>query len=130
MKKISELSFDESVKYSKEHTWARVEGALVKVGISDHAQDQLGEIIFIELPQEGASFDQDQIFGFVESVKTASELYMPVSGTIVEVNAKLAGAPEAVNDHPFDSGWMITPTPTVSQMDGLMSTQDYLKMLR
>ncbi len=130
MKEISELSFNESVKYSKEHTWVRVEGDLVKLGISDYAQDQLGEIIFIELPHEGENFDQDQMFGFVESVKTASELYMPVSGTIIEVNAELANAPEMVNTHPFDSGWMIKITPAdAGQIDGLMNVQAYLKEL-
>jgi glycine cleavage system H protein len=106
-KTLNELEFNGEVQYSEEHTWARVEGGLYVIGISDYAQDQLGEIIFIQLPEKGDLIQQGGVFGFVESVKTASDLYMPVPGEIVETNGRLEDSPELVNEDPYHKGWMV-----------------------
>ena len=123
---LDKLQFEKSVKYSVEHTWAKIENDLVVVGISDYAQDQLGEIIFVDLPQKGDSFPKDGIFGVVESAKTASDLYMPISGEIVAINAVLLDAPETINSSPFEAGWMIKVKPeNESEFDGLLSSEAY-----
>ena len=120
------MNFDDSVKYQKSHEWARKDGDLVVVGISDYAQDSLGDVVFVELPEAGATLKQGESFGVVESVKSASDLFMPVGGEIAEVNDSLSDTPETVNESPFGNGWMIKIKPTdVSQYDSLMSAADY-----
>ena len=120
------MNFDDSVKYQKSHEWARKDGDLVVVGISDYAQDSLGDVVFVELPEVGATLKQGESFGVVESVKSASDLFMPVGGEIAEVNDSLSDTPETVNESPFGDGWMIKIKPTdVSQYDSLMSAADY-----
>jgi glycine cleavage system H protein len=120
------MTFDDSVKYQKSHEWARKDGDMVVVGISDYAQDSLGDVVFVELPEAGASFKQGESFGVVESVKSASDLFMPVGGEIAEVNEALADTPETVNQSPFGEGWMIKIKPNdPSQLDSLMSAADY-----
>lgn len=131
MSDLKELVFPDTVKYSKEHTWARLEGDTATVGISDYAQDQLGEIVYIELPELGARFGTDEVFGFVESIKTASELYMPVAGEIVEVNPELEDAPEIVNSDPFEEGWMLKiKVKDAGEVDNLLDAQGYRDNLR
>lgn len=131
MKNINELHFEPSVRYSVEHTWAKAEGEIVISGISDYAQDQLGEIIFVELPNPGDRFARDEQFGVVESAKSVSELYMPVSGEIVEVNTELETAPEIVNDDPFGAGWMIKLRPDdSSELESLLNDQDYKNSIK
>ncbi|MBW2096765.1 MAG: glycine cleavage system protein GcvH [Deltaproteobacteria bacterium] len=131
MKEISELSFAEDVKYTENHEWARKEGDQVKVGISDYAQDQLGDIVFVELPEVGSSFDKGEEFGTVESVKAVSELYMPVGGEITAVNGDLEGQPELVNKDPYGGGWMIEIRPNdQAEMDSLIDRAAYLEMLK
>jgi len=93
--------------YTKEHEWLRITGDGGTVGITDHAQEELGDIVYIELPKLGAKFDSGETFGSVESVKAVSELYIPVSGEVIEVNEELAAAPERINDDPYGDGWMI-----------------------
>ncbi len=120
------MNFDDSVKYQKSHEWARKDGDLVVVGISDYAQDSLGDVVFVELPEVGATLKQGESFGVVESVKSASDLFMPVGGEIAEVNDSLSDTPETVNESPFGDGWMIKIKATdVSQYDSLMSAADY-----
>lgn len=131
MSDLKELVFPDTVKYSKEHTWARLEGDIATVGISDYAQDQLGEIVYIELPELDAGFGTDEVFGFVESIKTASELYMPVAGEIVEVNPELEDAPEIVNSDPFEEGWMLKiKVKDAGEVDNLLDAQGYRDNLR
>jgi glycine cleavage system H protein len=131
MKEISKLVFADDVRYSKDHEWARLEGDTVVIGISDFAQDQLGDIVFVELPQVGDSFDKEQEFGTVESVKAVSELYAPVGGEIIGINADLEESPEKVNQDPYKSGWMIKLKPSdASQMDSLMDKNAYVDMLK
>ena len=127
MSDLDNLNFPATVKYSKEHTWARVEGEAVIVGISDYAQDQLGEIVFVELPEIGTTFAADEEFGVVESVKTASDLYSPVSGEVVEVNESLEDGPEVINSDPFGEGWMLKIKPSDgAEIDALLDAQGYL----
>jgi len=131
MKDVSELNFPDNIRYAKSHEWARAEGDTIKVGISDYAQDQLGDIVFVELPEAGESFDKGAEFGTVESVKAVSELYMPVGGEIVAVNSALEDAPEQVNNNPFSEGWMIEVKPQdTSELDALMDKEAYLTSLK
>lgn len=131
MKEIGDLNFSEDVKYTKDHEWAKLEDGVVTIGLSDYAQDQLGEIVFVELPEVGDSFAKGDEFGSVESVKAVSEIYIPVSGEIVEVNQALEDAPELVNEDCYEGGWIIRVTPDdLSQLDGLMDKAAYLDMLK
>ncbi len=124
------MKLEADLKYSKEHEWIRVEGNRVVIGITDFAQDSLGDIVFVELPSVGESLEVEDTFGVVESVKTASDLYAPVSGKVVEVNEALADSPELVNREPYGQGWMIVvEISDVSQLDNLMDAEQYQKMV-
>ncbi len=131
MKEIQELNLPDDVRYSEEHEWAKADGENIRIGISDYAQDQLGDIVFVELPQEGDTFSKGDEFGTVESVKAVSELYIPVGGEIVSLNTALEDSPELVNTNPHDKGWMIEIKPSdPAQMDSLMSKEDYINFLK
>ena len=131
MKEVSELQLPDDVRYTEDHEWARTEGEKTKAGISDYAQDQLGDIVYVELPQVGDSFDKGQEFGTVESVKAVAELYMPVGGTILAVNSALEKSPELVNKDPYGDGWMIEIEPSdPAQFDALMKKGVYLETLK
>jgi len=131
MKELNELTLPEDVKYSQDHEWAKKDGETVAAGITDYAQDQLGEIVFVELPEEGESFSKGDEFGTVESVKAVSEIYMPVSGTIEQVNSGLEDAPELVNNSPYDEGWLIRIKPDdLSELDTLLDKKGYLEILK
>jgi glycine cleavage system H protein len=113
-------------KYTKEHEWVRIDGETAVVGITDFAQDQLGDVVYVDLPKVGDRVEMMQPFGVIESVKTASDLYAPVSGTVVEVNGDLTDAPQSVNDAPYEGGWLIKVKPdNPSEIDGLMSAEQY-----
>lgn len=131
MKESNEYQFSPDVKYFEEHTWAREEGENIVVGISDYAQDQLGEIIYVELPDPGTSLNKNDVFGTVESVKTSSELYMPISGTVITVNESLEDEPETVNTQPYGEGWMITvkPSDPVELIESLLSAEQYSQLV-
>lgn len=101
------MEFPEDLKYSKEHEWARIENDGVVVGITDYAQENLGEIVYVELPEEGSQVSSAEAFGVVESTKAVSDLYAPVSGTVTEVNDTLIDNPELINEDPYEDGWMI-----------------------
>jgi len=131
MKEISELQLPYDVRYTEDHEWVRVEGQKTKAGISDFAQDQLGDIVYVELPQAGDSFDRGQEFGTVESVKAVAELYMPVGGTILAVNSALEKSPELVNKDPYGNGWMIEVQPSdPAEFEALMKKDIYLETLK
>jgi glycine cleavage system H protein len=131
MKEIGELIIPEDVRYAEDHEWARLEGDEVRIGVNDYAQDQLGDIVFVELPQVGDSFEKGDEFGTVESVKAVSELYMPIGGEIVAVNEDLGESPEFVNHEPYDGGWMILVKPhEPDEWDDLMTKDVYLDMLK
>ena len=131
MKELNELNFPDDVRYAASHEWARSEGDKVKVGISDYAQDQLGDIVFVELPEVGDTLDKGEEFGTVESVKAVSELYMPVAGEIVAINSSLEESPEKVNNAPYGDGWMIEiKADTLPELDDLMDKDAYLGTLK
>jgi glycine cleavage system H protein len=130
-KPIEDLNLPDSIRYTNDHEWAMQEGAQLKVGITDYAQDQLGDIVFAELPEPGDRFDKGEEFGTLESVKAVSELYMPVSGEIEAVNEALADAPELLNSEPYGAGWMMTIKPSdPGELDDLMDKAAYLAMLK
>jgi glycine cleavage system H protein len=116
----------DKLRYTKDHEWIRVEGDLGVVGITDHAQAELGDIVFVELPKVGAKLDQSATFGSVESVKAVSDVYTPVSGEVVEVNTALADAPEKVNEEPYGGGWIMKlRLSDPHQIEKLMSSTEY-----
>jgi glycine cleavage system H protein len=125
------MSIPKELKYTKEHEWIRDNGdGTATVGITDFAQGELGDIVFVELEDVGFEFDKDESFGTVEAVKTVSELFAPISGEITEINEKLEDEPELVNDDPYGDGWMIKlKIGDESEMDELMSPEDYEEII-
>jgi glycine cleavage system H protein len=116
----------EELRYTKDHEWIRVEGDVGTVGITDHAQEELGDIVFVELPKIGATFEQSTSFGSVESVKAVSDIYSPVSGQVTGVNSDLAETPEKVNEDPYNQGWLIKlKLSTPDQVGKLMTAAEY-----
>jgi len=131
MKEIAELNFPDDVGYSESHEWVKAGGETAKLGITDYAQDQLGDIVFVELPEVGDSFAKGEEFGTVESVKAVSELYMPVSGEVVAINEALEDAPELVNNTPYTEGWMVeVKLDEKSELDALMDKNAYISTLK
>lgn len=117
-------------KYTPEHEWVKLDGDTAVVGITDFAQDQLGDVVYVELPKVGERVEMMKPFGVIESVKTASDLYAPVTGTVVEVNADLTNKPESVNDAPYEAGWLIKVKPdSAGEMDALMSADQYAELV-
>jgi glycine cleavage system H protein len=121
------LSVPQDLQYTRSHEWVRTEGDTATVGISDHAQDELGDVVFVELPDEGATFDAGESFGTVESVKAVSDVYAPVGGEVVEVNSSLEDAPEKINDDPYGEGWLVKLR-TSGEAD-LLSPEEYEKVV-
>jgi glycine cleavage system H protein len=116
------------LQYSKSHEWIRIEGETATIGITDYAQDALGDVVYIDLPEVGASFDAEAIFGAVESVKAASDLYVPVAGEVLEVNEALIDSPETINSDPYGAGWMIKIR-VAPGVGALMSAEAYEKFV-
>lgn len=122
--------YPEDVKYTKEHEWARLEGSAVRVGITQFAQEALGDIVYVDLPAAGTKVSAGQPFGEVESTKSVSDIYSPVSGTILERNAGLEDSPELVNQEPYGQGWMVLiQLDDPSEVDGLMEAGEYQQVL-
>ncbi len=120
----------EEFYYTKDHEWAQVDENIVTVGVTDYAQDALGEIVYVELPEEGQKVNQNEKFGVVESVKSVSELYSPVSGTVIEINAALNDNPGVMNDDPMNEGWLIRiEMDTEKELAVLMKAPDYRKLI-
>jgi glycine cleavage system H protein len=131
MKEISELNLPADLRYADDHEWARLEEDKVRVGLDDYAQDQLGDIVFVELPQAGDTFKKGEVFATVESVKAVSECYMPVGGKIFSVNNDLEESPELVNNSPYGDGWFVVINPgNPSEMDTLMTSEACLEKLK
>jgi glycine cleavage system H protein len=131
MKEISDLLLPEDIRYAEDHEWARLEGNRVRVGLDDYAQDQLGDIVFVDLPQVGDQFTRKDEFATVESVKAVCECYLPVSGEIVAVNAALEESPELVNTSPYGDGWFVEVNPRdLYELDALMTREAYLERLQ
>jgi len=120
------MNFPDNLKYTKEHEWIKVDGDTAIVGITEHATEELGDIVYLEIDTEGDTLDQGDTFGTVEAVKTVSDLFMPVGGEVAEINEKLEDKPEIVNEDPYGEGWLIKiKMSDASEVDGLMSAEDY-----
>ena len=122
------MSVPQDLQYTKSHEWVRQEGDTATIGITDHAQDELGDVVFVELPSEGDTFDAGDSFGTVESVKAVSDLYAPVGGEVIEVNSALEDAPEQINEDPYGEGWIVRLR-TSGEVD-LLSAEEYEKVLQ
>lgn len=123
------MSLPKDLKYSKEHEWVKIEGEKVRIGITDFAQSELGDIVFVELPEVGEEIVAGESFGSVESVKTVSELYAPISGKVIEINEDLDDNPEYVNDSPFGKAWMIIIEPNdLTEIEALLTPEQYENM--
>ena len=124
------MNFPTNVKYTSEHEWIRLENDEAIIGITDYAQDQLGDIVFVDVTDEGETLEQGEVFGTIEVVKTVSDLFLPIGGEIVEVNPELEEHPELVNKDPYGEGWIIRIKPTdASQMDELLDAEAYKKII-
>ncbi len=131
MKPMDELIIPDDLLFGSNHEWIRRENGHARVGISDYAQDQLGEIVFAELPQVGDTFKKDDAFATIESVKTVSELYMPVSVEIIEVNDAIGDAPDLINQSPYEKGWLIVIRPSApEEFDTLMTAGEYIGKIK
>lgn len=120
------MNIPANLKYTKEHEWVLVDGETATIGITDFAQGQLGDVVFVEIETVGETMDKEEVFGTVEAVKTVSDLFMPVSGEIVEFNETLADDPELVNKKPYDEGWMIkVKMSDISELDALLDADTY-----
>lgn len=120
------MNIPAELKYTKDHEWVKVDGDVATIGITDFAQGELGDIVYVEVETEGDTLDVEEVFGTVEAVKTVSDLFMPVSGEILEFNEELEASPETVNDSAYEDGWMIkVKLSDASELDNLMSADDY-----
>ena len=124
------MSIPKDLRYTQEHEWVKIEGNKVRVGITDFAQHELGDIVFVELPEVGDTVTFNETFGSVESVKTVSELYSPASGTVVEINEALADSPEFVNESPYENAWMIVvELSNEAEVESLLTAEAYEKLI-
>lgn len=124
------MNFPINVKYTKEHEWIRLEGEVAYVGITDYAQEQLGDIVFVDIQTEGETLAADEVFGTIEVVKTISDLFLPVAGEVLEQNEALADQPELVNQDPYGKGWLIKIKPaTDADFDGLLDAEAYKALI-
>lgn len=124
------MNFPANLKYSKDHEWIRIEGNDAFIGITEFAQGELGDIVFVDIGTRGDTLDKDAVFGTIEAVKTVSDLFMPAGGKVMEVNSKIDTNPELVNKDPYGDGWLIKVTLTnPSETGALMSAEDYKKMI-
>jgi glycine cleavage system H protein len=124
------MNIPAELKYTKDHEWVRVEGDTAIVGITDFAQSELGDIVYVEIETEGETLDSEEIFGSIEAVKTVSDLFMPVSGEIIEFNSELESNPEVVNSDPFGAGWMVkVKLSDASELDNLLSAEAYAELI-
>lgn len=124
------MNFPANLKYTKDHEWIRVEGSEAFIGITDFAQSELGEIVYVDVTSEGETLDAESVFGSIEAVKTVSDMYMPVDGEVLEVNSELEDAPELVNEDPYGKGWIIKVNViNPEQVNGLLSADQYKALI-
>jgi glycine cleavage system H protein len=124
------MNIPENLKYTKDHEWCLVEGDVVTVGVTDFAQSELGDIVFVEVETEGESLEAEEVFGSVEAVKTVSDLFMPISGEIIEFNEEIESSPELVNSDPYGQGWMIkVKASDLSELENLLSAEAYKELI-
>jgi len=124
------MNIPENLKYTKDHEWVAIDGDVATVGITDFAQGELGDIVFVEIETEGETLDKEEVFGTIEAVKTVSDLYMPLAGEVVEFNTELEDTPELVNQEPYEGGWMIKiKISDPSEVDTLLSAEEYKALI-
>lgn len=124
------MNFPSELKYTKEHEWVKIEGDIATIGISDFAQKELGDIVYVEIETLGETLAKDEVFGTIEAVKTVSDLFMPISGEIVEVNEEIEGNPETVNDNPYEGGWLIkVKISDTSEINDLLDVSAYQELI-
>lgn len=124
------MDFPSELKYTEDHEWIRIDGDTAFIGITDHAQNELGDIVYVDINTVGDALEKGEVFGSVEAVKTVSDLFIPVAGTVVEVNEELDGEPELVNTDPYGRGWMVKISlSNPGDQDGLLSAEDYQKFI-
>ena len=124
------MNIPDELKYTKDHEWIKVEGETAVVGITDYAQGELGDIVFVEIETEDEQLDQGEVFGTIEAVKTVSDLFMPASGKVTEFNSELEDSPELINSDPYGKGWLIkVKLSDPSEVDGLLSAKEYNKLV-
>ncbi len=129
-KNIKTMNIPEDLKYTKEHEWLRVEGDVATVGITDYAQSELGDIVYVEIPNVGETLSQGDTLGTIEAVKTVADIYMPVDGEVLEMNPDLDASPELINQDPYGKGWIVKIKITnPDQVNGLLSAEDYKKLI-
>jgi len=125
------MNVPQDLKYTKDHEWVRVEGDIAIVGVTDFAQGELGDVVFVEVETEGETLDKEEVFGTIEAVKTVSDMFMPVSGEILEFNASLEDAPDTVNKDPFGNGWIIkVKMSDLSEIEELLSPEKYSEIIK
>lgn len=124
------MNIPETLKYTKDHEWVKIEDGIATIGITEFAQKELGDIVYVEIESEGETFNQEDVFGTVEAVKTVSDMFMPVSGTITEFNLALEDSPETVNEDPYGKGWMIkVELSNTAEADTLLSAEQYAELI-
>jgi len=124
------MNIPENLKYTKDHEWIKVDGDVATVGITDYAQNELGDIVFVEIETEGENLEKEEVFGTVEAVKTVSDIFMPISGEVAEVNSKLEDSPEIVNKDPYGEGWLIkVKIADQSELDDLIDADKYKELI-
>ena len=122
------MEFPKDLRYTKEHEWVRMEGNVATIGITDHAQDSLGDVVYLELPNDGAAVTKDETFGVVESVKAVSDLYSPISGSVIEINDALVDSPEVINGDPYGDAWMLkVEMNSPAEIKELLTADEYKK---
>ena len=125
------MSIPEEIKYTKEHEWISLDDEVAIIGITDHAQSQLGDIVFVELPDVNSEINQNETFGVIEAVKTVADLFAPVKGLIIEINSSLEDSPDLINSDPYGTGWIIkVKVSDSSQYDGLMASNEYKEFIK
>ena len=123
------MNIPENLKYTKDHEWISIEGDVATVGITDFAQGELGDIVYVEIEKTGENFSKEEVFGTVEAVKTVSDLFMPLTGEIIDINEELNEKPELVNEDPYGEGWMIKIKVNSSEMSDLLNSEQYKKLV-
>jgi glycine cleavage system H protein len=124
------MSIPANLKYTKEHEWVRLEGDVAYVGITEYAQSELGEIVFVEVETVGETLEAGDVFGSIEAVKTVSEMFLPLTGEVLEFNEELEDAPELVNEDPYGKGWMVKFSPEdIAELDSLLSSEEYAALI-
>lgn len=124
------MNIPQALKYTEDHEWIKIDGDIATVGITDFAQNELGDIVYVEIETEGEEIDKGEVFGTVEAVKTVSDLFMPISGEVIEVNEELEASPEIVNEDPYEKGWMIKiKINNTDELDELLSSEQYTEVV-